>query len=304
MLDPKKIWCAGVIAVGLAAPLHAQDTQTGTEAQDTAEASDSSAETARDVTVDTVVATVCGTDITIGHLIVARGTLPQQYQQLPDDALFAGLLDQLVQQNALAQTMTGDLSKRAQLALDNQNSGFLAGAVLEDVAQEAVTDEAVQAAYDERFANAEPTQEFNAAHILVETEEEATAVKQELDDGADFAELAKEKSTGPSGPNGGALGWFSPGMMVPEFEQAVMELEPGAVSEPVQTQFGWHVVKLNETRMQDAPPLEEVRAEIEGELQRAAVEARVAAIVEETEIEKSIEGIDPSVLSQYDLLEE
>ncbi len=137
---------------------------------------------------------------------------------------------------------------------------------------EALTDEVLQAAYDEKFADAEPTKEFNASHILVETEDEAKTLVTELEGGADFAELAKEKSTGPSGPNGGELGWFGAGMMVKEFEDVVMGMEVGAVSAPVQTQFGWHVIRLNETRMKDAPPLADVREELADEVQQQIIE--------------------------------
>jgi len=146
--------------------------------------------------------------------------------------------------------------------------------------------------------------EFNASHILVETEEEAQALIEALDGGADFAELAQEKSTGPSGPNGGQLGWFGPGMMVPEFENAVAGMEPGEVSAPVQTQFGWHVIKLNETRDQDIPELDEVRAELEAMVRNAAVEAEVDRLTGEADISRTEVEVDPALIRQTDLLEE
>ncbi len=212
--------------------------------------------------LDTVVATVNGTDITLGHMIIARATLPEQYLQLPDEVLFQGILDQLVQQTALADTFEGDLPARVTLSLQNEERSLTAGEVIEQVMSADVDDAAIQAAYDETYANQEAGDEYNASHILVETEEEAKALKEQLDGGADFAELAREKSTGPSGPSGGSLGWFGEGMMVPSFEAAVKTMEPGAVSDPVQTQFGWHVIKLNETRKTEAPALETVREEL------------------------------------------
>ena len=142
-----------------------------------------------------------------------------------------------------------------------------------------------------------------ARHILVETEEEAKALKAELDGGADFAALAKDKSTGPSGPNGGDLGWFGLGMMVKPFEDAVLALEPGQVSDPIQTQFGWHVIKLNETRMAEIPSLDDSRAELEGDLRSKAVEARVVSLTDNATIEKMVEGIDKSVLRNTALLD-
>ncbi len=122
-----------------------------------------------------------------------------------------------------------------------------------------VTDADIQAEYQLRFGNAQG-EEYKARHILVETEDAAKAVIAELDKGADFAELAKEKSTGPSGPNGGDLGWFSPASMVKPFSDAVVALENGTyTSTPVQTQFGWHVILREDSRSPEPPALEEVK---------------------------------------------
>lgn len=256
---------------------------------------------AQDTDATTVVATVGGEDITVGHMIVARQSLPQQYQQLPDDVLWTGILDQLIQQLALAQSLD-TVTAATTLTIDNQRNGLLAGEALGKVAAAAVTDEALQAAYEARYADAEPEEEFNASHILVETEEEAAALIAELEGGADFAELAKTNSTGPSGPNGGALGWFSKGMMVPEFEAAVLALSPGQISPPVQTQFGWHVVTLNETRIKDAPALDAVRGELAQEIERAAVEAAIASVMEGAAVTRSETAFDPALLRNVDLV--
>lgn len=253
--------------------------------------------------VDTVVATVNDTEITLGHMLVARATLPQQYQQLPDDVLFKGILDQLVQQTALADSFTGELPPRVTLSIENETRSLTAGEAIEGVMAENVSDEELQAAYDAQYKDAEPEQEFNASHILVETKEEADAIKSELDGGADFAEVAKEKSTGPSGPGGGSLGWFGPGMMVPAFEEAVAGMEAGSVSDPVETQFGWHVIKLNETRTAEAPALEDVRDELETQVRQTKVQTAIESITEAAEVDRSAaEGIDPTVLKNTEWL--
>jgi len=226
---------------------------------------------AQDADADTVVATVNGTEITVGHMIVARATLPDQYKQLPDDVLFRGILDQLIQQTALSASLTTEPPKRVELSLENERRSLLAGEVVETVLAEDVSEEALQAAYDEKYAAVDASEEYNASHILVETEEEAKAIKEQLDGGADFAEMAKEKSTGPSGPNGGALGWFGTGMMVPPFEAAVIAMKPGDISDPVKTQFGWHIVTLLETRKKEAPSLDEVREELMQEDRKSVV---------------------------------
>ena len=253
-------------------------------------------------TTDTVVATVNGTDITLGHMIALRAGLPQQYQQLPPDVLFSGILDQLVQQQLLADTES-ELSPGGLISVENQTRSILANQAITGIIDGAVTDETLNAAYEAMFADVEPTTELNASHILVETEEEAQALVEALEDGADFAALAQEKSTGPSGPNGGALGWFGPGMMVPPFEAATAELEVGEVSAPVQTQFGWHVILLNDKRIAEAPPLDAVRAELTDQIQRDAIDALIADLTEAGEVDRSAaETIDPLVLNDPNLL--
>ena len=250
---------------------------------------------------DTVVATVNGTDITLGHMLVLRERLPEQYQQLPDDQLYQGILEQLIQQTALGDKVDG-LDKRGELVMDNERRALMAGAVITEAAEGAVTDEALQQAYDAAYAEAEPTPEWNASHILVETEDEARAIIEEVNGGADFAEVAKEKSTGPSGPSGGELGWFGAGMMVEPFETAVTGMEAGEISEPVQTQFGWHVIKLNDTRQKEAPSLDEVREELSAQIQQEAVQAMIAETVAQADVQRPETEIDPSALSDASLL--
>ena len=256
------------------------------------------------VTKDTVVATVNGTDITLGNMIVARAILPEQYQSLPDDVLFNGILDQLVQQQALADKFEGELPARVTLSIENETRSLTAGEVVEQMMAQSVTDEDLQALYEEKYGSAEPEQEFSASHILVETEEEANAIKAELDGGADFAAMAREKSTGPSGPGGGSLGWFGKGMMVPAFEQATIALAPGEISDPVQTQFGWHIILLTETRTKDIPALADVRDELETQLAQTRVQSGIEGVTAEADVDRTgAEGIDPALIKNTDWLE-
>ena len=253
---------------------------------------------------NTVIATVNGKSITLGHMIVARAILPEQYQQLPNKVLFEGILKQLVEQTLLADSFDGTLPKRIPISLENEQRSLIAGETLEAVLSQALSEDAVKAAYDAQYADVEPTQEYNASHILVETEEEALAIQADVVSGVDFATVAKERSTGPSGPNGGSLGWFGKGAMVPSFEAAVVSLEVGAVSAPVQTQFGWHVIILNETRNTTAPELESIRAEIEATLREAAVTTKIEELRQEATIDQSgAEAIDPSILSDLSIVE-
>lgn len=234
-----------------------------------------------------------------------RASLPEQYQQLPDEVLWDGIMDQIVQQTVLSQQDSGEESRRIQLALENERRTLTAAQVIEDIVDESVTEEAVQAFYEENYLQGEKAEEFNASHVLVETEEEAAAIVEELNGGADFAEVAREKSTGPSGPNGGQLGWFGAGMMVPEFQTAVEGLDVGAISGPVQTQFGWHVIILNEKRTQEAPALDAVRGEIENELSQQAVTQKIDELTSAADVTRTTkEEVDTSVLSNIGLLED
>ncbi|EEE37995.1 ppic-type ppiase domain protein [Rhodobacteraceae bacterium KLH11] len=252
----------------------------------------------------TVVARVNGDEITLGHVIATASALPAQYQQLEDDVLFDFILEQLVQQHLLGLEQE-ELNTASALRLENEARSLRAVQTVEALAAAAVTDEAIQAAYDAQFAEFEGADEFNASHILVETEEDANALKTQLDEGADFAELAKENSTGPSGPNGGALGWFGTGQMVPEFENAVLSLEKGQVSDPVQTQFGWHLVTLNDKRKTQAPELDAVRTELAQSIQQEAIQARIDELTQQAQIERpALEGAGPEIMRQIELIQE
>lgn len=258
---------------------------------------------AADPSADTVVATVNGTSITLGQMIALRESLPAQYLELPDQTLFDGILDQLIQQVALSQAVEKDLTRAETLKLENQRLGFLANLALDRTATAAASDEAVQKLYDEKYGKAPPAKEYRAAHILVPTEDEAKAIKEQLDKGGDFAAIAKEKSTDTgSGAAGGELGWFGLGMMVKPFEDAVVALKPGETSGPVKSDFGWHIVRLEETRDAQPPKLEDVKAELVGDLQQQAVESYVTDLTKAAEVTKTVEGMDPAILKNTSLI--
>ena len=277
-----------VAVLALAAPLHAQDAD-----------------------AETVVATVNGKDITLGHMIVLKQRLPAQYQSLPGDILFEGILDQLVQQEILGQAAEG-LSIGSKKSLENEERALLAAERMQTVTDAALTDEALETAYAETYGGLEPETEYNASHILIQIQDgdtdaaraEAADLIRQLDEGAEFALLAEEHSDGPSGPNGGQLGWFGLGAMVAPFEEAVVAMEPGTHStEPVETQFGWHVIRLNETRQKDAPTLEEVRGELIDTIQRQAIETEIEALSAGATVTRITAGdIDPALLDDFTLL--
>jgi len=253
----------------------------------------------------TVLARVNERDITLGHVIAIMERLPEQYQTLEDDVLFPGILDQLIDQAMISDTVSASPETDNALVrtiMQNERLALISKTAIDNVIAEGADEAEVQKAYDAQYGSVEPTSEFNASHILVETAEEAQAVIASVNDGADFAEVAKEKSTGPSGPNGGELGWFGAGVMVPEFEQAVTGMEVGAVSEPVQTQFGWHVIKLNETRDVPPPSLDDVREELSQPLIEAKIKAHIDGIRANSTIEKFEVDVPDSAIRESELL--
>ena len=282
-----------VFAALLALPVAAQENSTATpEEQPEPDAS-------------TVLVTVGETDITLGHLIAAAALLPPEYQRMEDSVLFEGILQQLVQQEALAQTFREELPLALALQLENEKRALVARQMIQDKVSELLTEEDIAKRYDEQYGSIEAEPEYNASHILVESEEEALNVIDVINNGGDFAETAREFSTGPSGPNGGALGWFGAGMMVPSFEAAAIALEVGEVSGPVQTQFGWHVIQLNEVRAKDIPTLEDVRANIEQDLTQELASAFLKRVTDAADIESgSGRDVERSFLRRRDLLEE
>jgi len=186
----------------------------------------------------------------------------------------------LLAEEAEAAGLDKDPEVAAQIKLQRMSTlaSALAGNYLEE---NPPTEVELRAEYNAQVAGYQP-QQYKARHILVETEDEASAVIAELDGGADFAELAKEKSTGPSGPNGGDLGWFPPDSMVKPFSDAVVALEDGNyTSEPVQTQFGWHVILREDSRETEAPSFEEVKD-------------RLAPVVEQKKLQAYLDGLRSS----------
>lgn len=237
------------------------------------------------VTADTVLAKVGDEVITVGHILLLRSQLPAQYQNLPGEVLYDGLINQAITQVVLSSEVE-DPGLLARLVLENESRAVLANVAMDRIATETVTEEALKAAYDVTYGAAKPEEEFRAAHILVATEEEALDLITQLNVGKDFGSLAAEYSTGPSGPGGGDLGWFGRGAMVAPFEEAVLALEPGEISAPVKTQFGWHVITLNETRIVPVPTLEDVRAQLSDEMVRTAVETEAARLRGELGVEQ------------------
>ncbi|WP_102226961.1 peptidylprolyl isomerase [Acidimangrovimonas sediminis] len=308
MSKQSKFWLSGAMVLALSAIPALADSTAPTAsdagAKTDATSTDKTADTAtkKDVSADTVVATVNGTKITLGEMIALRSQLPAQYQQLPDEVLFKGILDQLVQQTLLEQSMKGKMSKEDELALANSKRAFVASLALKQAEEAAVTPEAIKAAYDAKYKDFKPATEYHAAHILVKSKDEAEKLKKELDNGADFATLAKKNSSDGSAQNGGDLGWFQPDQMVKPFAEAVEKAKVGTVVGPVKTQFGWHLIKVEGTRPTEKPTLQDETPALTQELQKKAVTETLASLKKGADVSEDVKGIDPTVLKNQDLL--
>lgn len=246
---------------------------------------------------DPVVATVNGVEIKRSEVAQAQRLLPQQYQKIPFDQIFPSLLDSVIDAHLTA----ADARERGlqndeafQKEMQRIERQMLQRSALTLAINEAVTAESLKAAYDEMVAASAGDPEIHARHILVASEEEAMEVIAELDKGADFATLAKTKSTGPSGPNGGDLGYFGRGQMVPAFEKAAFELEKGAYSDkPVKTQFGYHIIMQEDSRAKQPPSFEQAEPQLRNQLSQTAGSAYMAELREAATIEKFLPEPEP-----------
>jgi len=250
---------------------------------------------------DKVVATVNGEQITEADLTMAVQDLDQQFAKLPPEQRRAAALSAIIEirvvaAEAKAKGYDKDADFQRRVAFLNQRA--LHSEVVEKDVAAKITDEELRKRYDTEIAAAPPVNEVHARHILVKTKEEADAIIKQLDGGGDFQQLANEHTTDPSGKtSGGDLGYFGPGQMVPEFEKAAMALEVGAYTqEPVQSQFGWHIIKVEDKRAKQPPAFEEVKEQIRSVLLRD----NYFALVKQLRTGAKIEVADPALKDAVD----
>lgn len=251
-------------------------------------AQDQSAGASEDAYPDKVVARINGEPVTAAQLSLAKDELGQYLAQVPERAHEGMVFRHVVQLNLMA-----DAAREAGLTGTQdyqQLARYYEMRALRDIFFQReirgnITDDAARKLYDERVGSAEPEEEIKARHILVETEEEATAVIQKLADGADFAELAKTESTGPTGSNGGDLGYFTREQMVTPFAETAFAMETGEISEPVQTQFGWHVIKVEDKRESQPPKFADIKERLKSALVTQRLQTRMAELRDSANIE-------------------
>ena len=240
-----------------------------------------------------VVATVGDETITEGDLGFAAEDMAQELSQMPPEerrAFLGRILIDMKVMSAAARDAGMDQTEIFAQRRDYLEERALRRAYFAEAIAASVTDEAIQAEYDAFVEQFEPVDEVRASHILVESEDEANSLKAELDGGADFATLAREHSMDPGAANGGDLGFYGRGMMVQPFEEAAFALEEGAVSAPVQSQFGWHIIRLDEKRQSAPPAFEQVAPQIQNQLLMRTFTEQVDELMADVEV--TIEDAD------------
>ena len=239
---------------------------------------------------DPVVATVNGAKIHKSMLVDAQQLLPQQYQQIPLMQIYPALVDTVIDMKlsaADARKKKLHETKHFKVLMSRIEDQMLQRTVLQAEMDKALTEEAIKKRYDAMIANSGSSAEVHARHILVKTEDEAKAIIKDLQGGADFEATAKEKSTGPSGPNGGDLGFFGKGQMVPEFEEVAFALEKGEISDaPVKTQFGWHIIKVEDRRKSEPPSFDSIKQKLQTEISQETGTNYVSGLRKVAKIER------------------
>ena len=248
----------------------------------------------------TVVAKVGNLEITQSELDLAVANLDPQLSQLPDEqkkvAALSGAIDvKLLAANATAAGLQDDAEYKRRMAFIAERE--LHNAFFKKNVVDAVTEDEVKARYEKEVAALPKQEEVRARHILVKTEDEAKQIITDLDAGKDFIEIAKEKSTDPNKTEGGDLGYFTKGRMVPEFEEAAFALEKGTYTKmPVQTQFGFHVIRLEDKR--DAPP--PAFEAVEQQVRQLVMRDKYLALIEKAKSEQTIEIVDETLRKGYE----
>jgi peptidyl-prolyl cis-trans isomerase C len=245
---------------------------------------------------DPVVAKVNGVEIRQSQVDLAEEDLTEQIAQLPAEArreyLITYLIDmQLVDKAAEDQKLAQSVEFARRLTFAKNK--LLMDTQMQSVGKDAVTDAALRKVYDEAAKQIGDEQEVRARHILVETEADAKALLAELKKGADFAALAKQKSKDPGASEGGDLGYFTKDQMVPEFAEVAFKLNKGQTSDPVKTQFGWHIIKVEDKRKREVPSFDQVKPQLESYLVRKAQADYVSKLRESAKIERTGGGPTP-----------
>ncbi len=250
-----------------------------------------------------VLATVGEHSVTLGDVALTFSTLPEQMRDQPNDRMLEAITEQLVSEYALMDKAIDaglEDSREVKARLEAARRATLAESYITAELARRVTDKALKEGYDMMVADFPVEEEVRARHILVDEEDDAKEIAEALRGSAeDFAKMAAEKSTGPSGASGGDLGFFKKGDMVAPFAEAAFALKAGEISDPVKTRFGWHVILLEERRTTEPPTFAEIEPDLRRQLTQATAQAIISEVKGESEVEK-MEETPPSFLIRYE----
>ena len=254
------------------------------------------------LSADTPFIEVNGKIIKFGSAIIAFSKLQQSNMNFDKNTIFSQIVQQLVNEELLSQKIDKE-NKLTLLALEHEKRSAKAAQMVSKILKNFPNDELVNSAYKNLTNELKGQLEYNASHILVNDEDQAKTIRKDIDNGKNFEALAKEHSIGPTGKNGGNLNWFDLASMVPEFSTALMVLSEGDVSQPVQTKFGWHLIKLNETREKKIPEFKKIEAQLRQNLRQKKINDYLKSLTENSEINFVGENINPNEITNIQLLE-
>ena len=254
------------------------------------------------LSADTPFIEVNGKIIKFGSAIIAFSKIQQRNVNFDKNTIFSQIVQQLVNEELLSQKIDKE-NKLTLLALEHEKRSAKAAQMVSKILKNFPNDELVKSAYQNLTNEFKGSLEYNASHILVKEEGQAKTIRKDISNGKNFEALAKEHSIGPSGKNGGNLNWFDLGSMVPEFSTALMVLSEGDISQPVQTKFGWHLIKLNKTREKKIPEFQEIKAKLVQNLRQKKINDYLKSLTENSEINFVGKNINPNEITNIKLLE-
>ena len=254
------------------------------------------------LSADTPFIEVNGKIIKFGSAIIAFSKLQQRNMNFDKNTIFSQIVQQLVNEELLSQKIDKE-NKLTLLALEHEKRSAKAAQMVSKILKNFPNEELVKSAYQNLTNDFKGSLEYNASHILVKEEGQAKTIRKDISNGKNFEALAKEHSIGPTGKNGGNLDWFDLSSMVPEFSTALMVLSEGDISQPVQTKFGWHLIKLNETREKKIPEFQEIKAQLVQNLRQKKINDYLKSLSENSEISFVGKNINPNEITNIKLLE-
>ena len=246
---------------------------------------------------------VNGKIVKFGSAIIAFSKIRQSNRNFDQKTVFSQIVQQLVNEELLSQKIDKE-NQLTLLALEHEKRSAKAAQMVSKVLKNFPNDDLLNSAYKNLTEQYKNALEYNASHILVKEEEQAKTILADIKGGSAFEVMAKEHSIGPTGKSGGKLDWFDLNSMVPEFSTALMVLSDGDISQPVKTKFGWHIIKLNETREKKVPALKDVKTQLVQNLRQKKINDYLNSLTENSKINFLGKDINPNEIANVKLLEE